>query len=460
MRPVAATDAAFALMRDGSRALSRVEANGLRVDVGYLDRAIEATGSKIKQLERQIREDAVWGVWTKLYGKKADVNSPKQLARVIFGEMGVKPARLTKTGEPSTDEPSLEKVDYPFIKRLLNIRKLTKVRSTYLVGWRRQQVGGYLHATYNLHVVVTYRSSGSDPNVQNVPVRDPRQAKLIRPALIPRGEDRLIVEVDYSAAEVRVAACYHKDPTMVKYIEEGYDLHRDMAAECFMLDEVPKSARQEAKGKFVFAEFYGDWYKSVCKNLWAAAEGLTTADGTPMREHLAAKGIRGLGDCDPRNRRNPPPGTYERHIMEVENRFWGQRFPVYTKWKNKWWDAYLDQGWFQMLTGFVCKGLYKRNDVINYPVQGAAFHCLLWSLCRFQEWLEKYKMRTLIIGQVHDSMLLDVHKKELPDVLAQLKQIMTGDIQKAFPWMIVPMEIEAEGSDESWHKKAELTIPE
>jgi DNA polymerase-1 len=463
LNPKPATPEAFKLMLEGSQALARMEANGMRVDIAYLDKMLAQTADKLQELHAKLKQDEIWRVWQKQYGAKADLDSPDQLGNIIFNIMGILPSRRTATGKPATDEAALELVDLPFLRTLLNIRKLGKVRSTYLQSWRLKAVNGILHPTFNLHVVITFRSSGSDPNVQNVPVRNPKTAKLIRPAIIPRDENYLILEVDNSGAEVRCSACYHKDPTMLRYIDEGYDYHREMAAECYLLDAadpkgVPKACRQEAKGKFVFAEFYGDWYKSVCQNLWAAAAGLTTPAGLPMYEHLANQGIYELGDCDPKARNNPRHGTFEAHIKQVEHRFWYERLPVYTQWKNLWWEEYLRNGWLQMLTGFVCQGIYGRNDVINYPVQGSSFHCTLWAIIEMQKWLDQYKMRTMIIGQIHDSIILDVHKDELEDVKFALQRIMTRDIRKAWPWLICPLEVEMEASPISWHHKEPLKL--
>ena len=116
--------------------------------------------------------------------------------------------------------------------------------------------------------------------------------------------------------------------------------------------------------------------------------------------------------------------------------------------------------YFDTLTGFRIEGLYKRNEVINYPVQGSAFHWLLWSLIRIQKLLKKYKMKSLLVGQIHDSIVGDVHKKELRDYLDIVKQVMTIDVRKHWEWIIVPLRIEAEVAPVggSWFDKKEVKI--
>ena len=109
-------------------------------------------------------------------------------------------------------------------------------------------------------------------------------------------------------------------------------------------------------------------------------------------------------------------------------------------------------------TGFICQGFMKTNEIINYPVQGSAFHCLLWALIRLVLLeLPKRKMKTLIVGQIHDSIVADVPDNEIQEFLSLANYVMTKMIRKAFKWLIVPLEIEAEVSpiDGSWAEKKE-----
>jgi len=447
---------AYKLLHDGCLALADVEANGIRVDVPRLKATIRETEGKIEGLTDSLHQTDMWKRWSKRFGDKTNGNSPLQLG-VMLEEMGCK-VKKTKSGRVSTDAGTLAKIDDPFVVDLLKRKKLEKLRGTYLEGVLREVVDGYVHPVFNLHLVTTYRSSSDSPNLQNQPIRDPEIGKAIRTCFIPR-DGHVLVEIDYSQLEVRIAACYHEDPTMLEYIKDPTkDMHRDMAAECYLLgtEEVSKPARFCTKNMYVFPQFYGDYWGRCAPNLWNAIKEmkLETVLGFSLRKHLRSKGITRLGKVDG----SPEEGTFAHHIQQVEARFWGERFPVYDQWKRDWFEAYNEIGGFDLLTGFRIEGVLKRNDVINYPVQGAAFHCLLWSLIRLQKWLRRNRMKSKIVSQVHDSLVIDCCISELQDVLSEAKQIMTQDIRKVWLWIIVDLEVEAEVGENNWWEKKEVEI--
>lgn len=458
------TEAAYKLFHNGVRALSRVEENGVRIDEGYLERTMSEVESKIERLERNLHKSDVVKVWKKVFGQKTNIGSNDQLGTVLFKHLGFDPIGLTPNGKPKTDEKSLSAIDHPFVEDFVKIKKLQKALNTYLKGIRREVVNGYLHPFYNLHLVPTFRSSSTDPNFQNMPIRNPEIGVLVRKAFISR-PGCCLIEIDYSGIEVRVAACYHKDPTMIEYINDpSKDMHRDMAIECFMLDpdQVTKQIRYCGKNMFVFPQFYGDYYIDCARALWTAIStmGLKTDDGIPLMEHLESKGIYELGDLDPKEK--PRSGTFEKHIRDVENEFWNERFPVYTMWKRRWTELYQKRGWMLTKTGFICKGFMKRNEIINYPIQGSAFHCLLWSLIQLTlKELRSKKMRTKVVGQIHDSILLDVPEREVDDVLILANKVMTKSLVRNWKWLCVPLDVEAEITpvDGNWAEKSQIEIP-
>lgn len=309
------------------------------------------------------------------------------------------------------------------------------------------------------------------PNFQNIPTRLKWVSELIRPCFIAR-KDHILVEVDYSGIEVRIAACYHKDPTMLTYIKDPTkDMHRDMAVEIFGLSEkqVSKDARYVAKNGFVFPAFYGSYYKQIAPNIWKMMDQLKLkieGSETPLKDHLRNKfGIKELGACD--HELDTEPGTFEDRLQKIERNFWDKRFPVYAKWKKTWYESYQKSGGFDFLTGFRVSGFYKRNEVLNLGIQGSAFHCLLWSLIQLQKWLEDTDKQSLIVGQIHDSLILDVYLPELQMVLNTAKRIMTKDLLEAWKWIIVPLDVEVEvcpkGGNwfqkEKWEKKGKVWEP-
>jgi DNA polymerase-1 len=453
----ATTIDAYKLLHEGVLALAEVEANGMRIDENYLDMVLEDTRLKIIELSEQIKTDKVAKVWRKRFGARTNLDSGDQLGKVLFDSLDYECKERTEKGKPKTDIASLESLDIPFVKKYLKIKKLKKAHATYLTGIKRECRNGFIHPVFNLHIAQTFRSSSDSPNFQNMPIRDPMMAKLIRSCFIPRKGGR-IVETDYSGIEVHAAAWYHKDPVMLEYIlDDTKDMHRDMGAQCYKLapKQVTKLVRYCGKNKFVFPQFYGDWYLSCAPALWSSIDqlGLETKDGMPLKQHLMNKGIDRLGSLNPKV--DPIQGTFVHHIKKVQEHFWGVRFKDYTAWKDSWYEAYKKTGSFQTLTGFEISGWMKRNEVINYPVQGVAFHCLLWSLIQLQKALKKNKMKTKIVGQIHDSIVADVPDAEFKDYLALSNEVMTKKITKHWPWIITPLEVEAEASpvNGSWYQK-------
>lgn len=458
---------AYRLIHEGTLALADVEANGIRIDVGRLDRTIYEVSLRIADLTEELKQDEIWKTWQKKFGRKASLGSRTQLGEIVYGELGYKCQAYTsggKTGKrrPKVDEKELAGIDLPFIRQWIGVKKLEDLRSTYLKGIRREVVDGYLRPSFNLHLVRTYRSSCDHPNFQNIPIREKEIAKLIRPCFIPR-EGRVFVEVDYSALEFRVAACFWRDDAMVEYASDpDKDIHRDMAAECYCINPavdggVPSDVRFFAKNQFVFPTLYGSYYCNTARNLWNVIESgqLTTADGDSLYDHLAIYGIRELGSCD--GKCEPEDGEFEFHIKGVEQRF-HDRFPQWAKRKEQWQRRYNERGWFRTLTGFICSGIMSRNDLFNYPVQGPAFHLLLWSLIELNKWLKENGMKSMIVGQIHDSIVLDCTEDELDDVLAEAKRIMTKDVRKHWPWVVTPLSIEAEVSRTNWYEKKEVAV--
>lgn len=442
---------AYQLMHEGAIALAEVQSNGIRVDMAYLKEKRKSTAHQIKKIKAVLEECKEVRKWKKLYGREFNLDSNDQLADILYNHLGYEAVGETASGNAAVDKKALERIDLPMVKQLLLLRKLQKARGTYLAGISREVVDGFLYPFFNLHTVKTYRSSSNNPNFQNMPIRDPFMGELIRRAFIPR-ENRILLELDYSSIEVKIAACYHKDPTMLSYIKDpSKDMHRDMAAQCYKLpqEQVTKFIRYCGKNMYVFPEFYGSYYAQVAPDLWSAAqkEDNKLVDGTLLKEHLVAQGLGSYS-------------RFESYIQKVEDHFWNKRFRVYNNWRKKHYASYLKKGYFDTLTGFRCQGVMKKNDVINYPVQGAAFHCLLWSLIQLNRMFRKKKMATCIVGQIHDSIVMDVEPKELSDVLAMAKQVMCSDLLQHWDWIIVPIDIEAEAApvNGSWFEKKKVEI--
>lgn len=433
---------AYQLIHDGILAFANMEEAGMRVDIGWFESIEKELTGEIEATEEQIANTPEGKKWIRKYGR-VDVDASSELKDVLFKICGHKPFTKTPTGQPKIDEDILRKLGLDFTNLILRSRKLRKARSTYVRGILRESTqDGYVHPSFNLNTVLTYRGSCDGPNLQNIPIRDPDVAAMIRPGFLASAGCRLL-ELDFSGQEVRVSACYHKDPRMVQYIKNDYDMHREMAAKLFCLrpEEVSKKLRYHGKNGFVFPQFYGSYWELLAKGLWDSVHEEGTLHG------LKKRGIKTLR-------------SFEHHVKDVEEEFWGKTFPVYAKWKKDWWAAYQRRGYFDLLTGFRCQGVYRRNQVINSPVQGAAFHCLLWCLIELDKWLVENKMETRIVSQVHDSILVDVVDEEFDDVLDYAVTLMKDEIAKEWEWLIVPLNVEAEASEieGNWFEKEEVEL--
>lgn len=471
------TPAAHELWRRTQIALAKVSGYGCRIDKAYLDGAITKVTSDIKALEAAMIEDPDFRFWRRRYGEKSNLTSYSQLAEVAYKDLCLTAKKKTDGGgRDSAARSNFEGVQIPIIRKFVEASELRKALDTYLIGIRReviQHADGlwYVHPSYNLNAVISQRSSSSDPNYQNIPNRNPLIAEIIRRCYIPR-PGRQLGEIDYGQIEVRIPCPYTFDPVLMNYVcDPSTDMHRDVACQIFKLtiDQVKqcKPLRNLVKGAYVFATFYGSYWGLTAKALWEGidAPNMKFADGTTVREHLTKIGFTDLGleclECLEAGE-GPAKGTWAHWIKSVDEEFWGERFKVYAQWKKDWYEAYLRTGGFTMLTGFAVNFPLDKKSVTNAPIQGVAFHCLAWSLCQMIEWLEKYRMSTCVIGQIHDCLTMDLESSEVDDVFWAARDIMTCRIKKWAPWLNVPLVVEPElcGVDRSWYEKKSTTFVE
>ena len=463
---------AYQLMHEGILALAHAEQSGMRVDMEYVERKKVFLTKKIQYLEDKFRDSTLYKHWEHSSKSKVNIHSNAQLAHFLYKVKKIEQANTTASGQGSTDEESLKALNIPELNILIQARKLKKNRDVYLDAFAREQVNGILHPFFNLHLVRTFRSSSDSPNFQNIPKRDEESMQLCRRALFPRPGHQFL-EIDYSGLEVKIAACYHKDPTMLKYITDPKsDMHRDIAMQVFMLDKYDKNnpghyiLRQAAKNGFVFPEFYGDYYKNCAISMacnwgklpqgkWSRGQGIPIdSEAYTLGDHFISKGINTLGESKKIGDKWKLTG-FMKHVRKIEEDFWQNRFSRYASWKEHHWDEYVKNGYIDLLTGFRCRGVMGKNDVSNYPVQGAAFHCLLWSFIQIDKTLISQNLRTKLVGQIHDAILLDVHPAELEHVAKLVKRITCQDLPNAWDWIIVPLDIEMElcDVDSSWADK-------
>lgn len=447
------TKEAYQLLHDGILALADAEEAGIAVDIPYCKKMQKEIEEEKIQLEKDFWKSELGSGWKSWAKKKQETPTlgGDQLASVLHS-LNIGGGKKTKGGKISTDEEALKEIDLDGIDLLLDIRKRGKASGTYLNQLINESVDGLVHPMFNLNIPITYRGSCSNPSIQNFPIRDPWMGKVIRSAIVPRSPRNRIVEADFSGLEVRVAACYNKDPVLLKYLaNKDLDMHRDTAMEIFLLEEpeVSKWIRHAAKNKFVFPQFYGSYYEECAKSLWKATPNvfLEGEEDYSVRDHLSDQRLGSLA-------------SFTKHIKTVEDSFWNDRFKVYTKWKKKQWAFYLKHGYLDSFTGFRYSGEMKRTEAINYPIQGAAFHCNLWSFIRVNNCLKKYRMKSKLIGQIHDSIIGDVPDKEFEDFYEIIERTTCEDLAKAWKWINVEMEIELEAAPvgASWYEKKEVVL--
>ena len=455
------TLAGYSLLQQGVESLAIVENNGMCIDTAYVERQMAVLDKRIRVLKHALQATQLWHKWRKAFGSKANLTSHDQLGHMLFVVLGHPVTMRTESGQPSTDEDHLQTVKSKFVAAYVKLMKLSKLRNTYLKNIQLETMDGKLHPFFNLHIARTFRSSSDSINFQNQPTRDPEMGRIVRRCFVAR-KNHVIVEADYSGIEVRVAACYHKDPNMLRYIKDTTrDMHRDMAMQIYKLpkEEMTKALRSMAKSGFVFSQFYGDYYVHNAELMWDSIQkyDLKTASGVPLRDWLGEHGIVARGNCDPKKK--PERGTFERHMQEVENDFWNNRFAVYGQWRKDWYAAYLRNGYFDTYTGFRFTGRMNRKQAINAPVQGSAFHCLLWSLNQVVRKLPRACPRSYVTGQIHDSLVGDVHINEIDAYLRLTYKVMTEHIKEWAPWLNVPLDVEADVTpvNGTWWDKQPIT---
>jgi hypothetical protein len=168
--------------------------------------------------------------------------------------------------------------------------------------------------------------------------------------------------------------------------------------------------------------------------------GLKLPNGMTCKEWLEQKGIIELGEVE---NGQPTPGSFLEHCKSVEDKMWNKRFPQYTQWKKDIVDYYQKYGYIESLFGFKFTGYMSNNQCSNFPIQSARFHLLLYALIQVQKMIKRKKLKTKLVGQIHDSIIADVPVEELKVYHREVHKIVSG-LQDVFDWLVVPMEIEVE----------------
>ena len=378
--------------------LARMEMNGVRIDEASLSETSRVFTEHMESIEREIREVA---------GEELNISSPKQVGELLFDKLKIdaKPKK-TKTGQYVTDEATLLalKSKHPVVEKILDYRGYKKLLSTYIDALPQlvNPRTGHIHTSYNQAVTATGRLSSSNPNLQNIPIRD-ENGKEVRKAFIP-DQGELFFSADYSQIELRLMAHLSQDHNMVEDFNSGHDIHQATAAKIFKVDikDVTSDMRRKAKTAN-FGIIYG-----------------ISAFGLAERMEVSRSEAKQLID---------------------------DYFATYPGVK-----AYMDQsiekarqlGYTETLLGRRCqlpdinsrnavvRGYAERN-AINAPIQGTAADIIKVAMIRIDKRMREEGLRSKMILQVHDELNFSVVPEEKEKLQALVISEMQNAIQLSVP---------------------------
>jgi len=422
-----------ALLTETAVTLAKITENGFHVKTENFKAAQDMLSNLMTKKAEEILAFEEVKAWDK--EEPFSFTSTTQLAHLVFEALKWKPVAYTATGKPQLDKEAIDKMNKPFLNVIVEYREIAKMQSTYISGWERENVDGIVHSQFLLNTVDTYRSASSSPNSQNSYKRDKTKKKIVRSIIAPRRGNR-IVEFDFSGLETYINMFYSNDPTYKYYLQEpNADMHRDVCKRIFLLDdsEVTKEYRSTAKGA-TFAWTYGSYYVLIAKDMWYY---ITT---TPtLLAHMESKGIHNLAE-------------YEVIMKRAEDYFWNELFVVHNAWRKKQWKEYQKVGHLDTYTGFRLQAVMSRNNTFNAPCQGSGAHCLFWVLNRMQDKVEELGLKSMMIGEIHDSSIWDIDPAEEAIIDKWMHYYSTKGLQEEYSWISIPLHMDKERSaiDGTW----------
>ena len=382
--------------------LSRMEANGVKIDTENLQQISEAFGNEIKKIEEAIYIAA---------GMPFNIASPKQLGEVLFEKLRIdEKAKKTKTGQYATGEDVLQKLihKHPIINMILDYRSLTKLKSTYLDALPAlvNPRDGLIHTSYNQAVTATGRLSSNNPNLQNIPVRT-EKGREIRRAFVPRSSQYTLLAADYSQIELRIIAHLSGDPAMVNDFNLGHDIHAATAAKVFHvpMDQVTKEQRSRAKA-VNFGIIYGMSAFGLAERMELSRSEAADIIKKYFEEYAGIKEYmnRSIALAKERGYAETILGR-RRYLRDING------------------------------ANSVVRGFAERN-AINAPIQGSSADMIKIAMIGIHQELERLKMQSKMILQVHDELVFDVHLDELDDLKAIVQDKMVNALPLSVPVVV------------------------
>lgn len=380
--------------------LGSMEAKGFRVDKDKLVEIGKKFKITIEALEKEIFT---------LADEKFNIKSPKQLGKILFEKLDLPTVKKTKTGY-STNAEVLEKLKdkHPIIEKILEYRTITKLDSTYVEGLKNViDEDGKIHTSFNQTVTTTGRLSSTEPNLQNIPIKY-EMGREIRKVFVPNNQDCVILSADYSQIELRVLAHIAEDEKFIEAFKSHEDIHKRTASEVFKvpLEEVTSLMRSNAKA-VNFGIVYGIGSFSLAEDIKVSrkeAQQYIDAyfERYPNVKNYIDKVIKQAEE--------------EGYVTTILNR---RRYVPEAQSKNK-----------------VVKALGERL-AMNTPIQGSAADIIKMAMVSVYKELRDRKLKSSLILQVHDELILNVYKDELEEI----KKIVVDEMENVMK-LSVPLEVD------------------
>src|SRR6267143_706383 len=380
--------------------LFRMERNGVLLDAAKLEAQSHELGKEMLAIEKRAYEAA---------GQPFNLGSPKQIQEILFERQKLPVKKKTPSGQPSTDEDVLAELalEHPLPKRILEYRALSKLKSTYTDKLPKSVDArtGRVHTTYSQTTAVTGRLASNEPNLQNIPIRTPAGRRIRSCFIAPPGSK--IMSADYSQIELRIMAHLSGDENLRRAFARGDDVHRATAAEVFglPLEQVTDDERRTAK-VINFGLIYGMSSFGLAQNL-----GIERATAQAYIESYFAR----------------YPGV-KRYMDQTRSRARTQGY-VETVFGRRLWLP-------EMKSGSPMRRQAAERAAINAPMQGTAADLIKLAMIAVQNFLEQRQLRTMLIMQVHDELVLEVPQNELEEVKAKVRELMQSVAKLDVPLLV------------------------
>ncbi len=363
-----------------------MEQEGVQVNAGELKSYGESLTGRIDELEQEIYQDA---------GETFNINSPKQLGVILFEKLKMPNGKKTKTGY-STAADVLDKLapDYPLVSKILEYRQLTKLKSTYADGLANFiRKDGRIHSSFHQTITATGRLSSTDPNLQNIPIRM-ELGRQIRKVFIPR-KGCVLIDADYSQIELRVLAHMSGDENLIHAYQAAQDIHKMTASQVFHIpfEEVTSLQRRNAKA-VNFGIVYG-----------ISSFGLSQDLSITKKE--AAQYIASYFETYPGIKQFLDGLVTDAKEQGFVSTMYGRRRPVP-----------------ELTSGNFMQRSFGERVAMNAPIQGTAADIIKIAMNRVHDALNAQGLRSRLILQVHDELLVEAYEEEAAQVEAILKKEM------------------------------------